>query len=124
MIKYDRQDALLTATVQVPATASQTVTSEAVIDAGFPGSIDECQLVIEVPAIGSAGTVTLTVLSSDAADGEFSPTSAVFTAANADAPAEFRSRMPLDAKKFIKLQAVTDATAPGSAIAANLTLRV
>ncbi len=123
MIKYNRQDALLTATVTVPASASQTVTSPA-IDAAMPGGIDECQLVIELPAIGSAGTVTLTVLSCASLDGQFTPTGAEFTASNEDRAIEFRSRMPLDAHRYLKLRAATSATAPANTIEAKLTLRV
>ncbi len=121
-ITHDLRDAKLTATLAIPATASTTATSTP-IDIGQDGGIDACQLVIECPAPGTGATVTFTVLSSATPDGEYTESSYAIPATGTE-PVKYRNRVPLDAKRYIKLRAVTGATAPAAAITATLSLRV
>ncbi len=121
-ITHDLKDAKLTAAVSIPAAASTTVSSEP-IDIGQEGGIDECQLVIECPAPGTDAVVTFTVLSSTTPDGSYSACSFACHATGSE-PVKFRNRVPLDAHRYIKLQAVTGSTAPAAAVTATMSLCV
>ena len=123
MIKHDIRDAALTSTVEVGTTAAKTTTG-GVFDGCQNGGVDECNLVIEMPALtGSGATVTLTVQSCETPDGTFTDTSLSVTG-SATAPVAVRERFPLAAKRYLRLKAVTGSTAPTAAVVACLTLRV
>ncbi len=127
-INYDLKDALLTSTLSIPATASTTVTTETAIDAGQAGGLDNCQLVIECPALAKANAgVTFPVMSCSTPDGTYAATSAsvtISTTTATDKATTTRLRVPLDAQRYLKLRAVTGSTARDAAITAEFSLRV
>ncbi len=129
-INHTRQDELLTARLKTPA-AGANATSE-VLDLGQHGGIDEAALVIEhpaMPALVATKNVTFTVEHS--ADGETYATlpgvTLVATGATGNGVAANAAtfRIPYAANRYLRLKAVTDASAgDNTAIEAALSIRV
>ncbi len=129
-IKHSRKDELLTARIAVPA-AGATAESD-VLDMGQTGGIDEAALVLEheaMPALVAAKKLTLTAEAS--ADGTtwaaVPGVTLVATGATGNgvpaAKAEFR--IPYGTARYLRLKAVTDASAGDNTAAhAELTIRV
>lgn len=117
MIIPDRQDALLTATVETVPSA--TVPSEHAINIAEPGGVEGAQLILTAPAV--PGGVKIDVLGSDSADGEFKPVEGLSYTTTADQAFEKRVRIPLHAPQFLKLQVETPSSGKKGAL---VTMRV
>ena len=119
MIIHDHFDALLTETLTTGTTGGETLESE-IIDLTETGASEASQLVLTAPAADQS--LTLKVLACAEKDGEF--VEALSFTTEADTDFEYRERVPLHLPQYIKLQVVTDGTAPSEPVAVTLRLAV
>lgn len=110
---YDIQDMNLTSIAPFGGSEYGTV-----LDIGEQGGVENAHIVIEILKPENGGNCTATVYHCDTPDGQFEDTELVLRDA-AGQGAEKRWRIPLDLKRYIRLQANGSSDKP-----ARLTVRV
>lgn len=115
-VKYDHWDMMLVATAASSTAATTTTEGNRIIDIEETGGLEQSQIVLTCGAADKA--ITLKVMGADEENGTFEKVLEFTTTASTEFM--YRERTPLNCPRYLKLQVVTGAAAPTTAVQAML----